>query len=228
MKRKNFPQLMDQTWFPGHIKTLADEFLSWFVIKVNATLPFIPVFNAILDKTGSKRIIYIDLNNGAGMESTRAFLPKEVQIETTNLRSINFDQKNVVFALINSLHKLNPDQVKDLFEKVAKSGNSIVAVEGNNDNWWQAIGMTIFVPLTVLMTGFFVKPFRWTRILFTYLIPILLVVIPIDGILALFKLYSPKDLEKITSGLENKAYKWESGKLDNGRGGKIIFLKGTP
>jgi hypothetical protein len=121
---------------------------------------------------------------------------------------------------------LSTQQALNYLQAITEKGHPIVVVEGNNDNWWQAIGMTVFVPLTVLLTSPFVKPFRWTRLLFTYLIPVLPLIIVFDGVMALFRLYSPSDLDELTQELTE--YEWTSGKAANGRGGKIIFLKGFP
>jgi hypothetical protein len=101
-------------------------------------------------------------------------------------------------------------------------------LEGNNDSLWQVVGMTIFVPLSVILSAPFVQPFRITRLIFTYLIPILPLITMLDGFLALFKLYNPNDLNELISTIPVKNYVWKSGKADNGRGGKIIFLMGYP
>ena len=227
MKRKNLHQISDQAWFPKHLKQLVDEFLSWFVVQVNATKPFIPLFEKALSFSDKKVLVDIDFSTGAGMESCRHLLDPTVQVETIAYDGFRVEKEGV-YVIINALHKLSPDQVIELLGKIAGSGKSVVAVEGNNDNWWQAIGMTLFVPLAVFLSAPFVKPFRWTRLLFTYLIPVLLLIIPLDGIIALFKLYSPKDLNELTDQLKVPAYNWESGKKDNGRGGKIIYLMGLP
>jgi hypothetical protein len=47
-----------------------------------------------------------------------------------------------------------------------------------------------------------------------------------DGVIALCKLYSPQDLSELTSTFKVQNYQWVSGKKDNGRGGKIVYLKG--
>lgn len=88
--------------------------------------------------------------------------------------------------------------------------------------------MIVFVPLSVILSAPFVKPFRIERLIFTYLIPILPIVTSIDGIIALFKLCAPKDLNELVSEIKAPNYTWRSGKLDNGRGGKIIYLIGFP
>lgn len=225
MKRKQITQIINTVWCPVLIKNMIAEFLSWFVVKVKATKPFIPVIDEVLVSTNSSKIINIDFNIGAGIESLAPMLRNEIEVYSVPNTEFNTQQEGV-YLFVNSFHQLTVKQAKMKLNKVAESGNPVVVVEGNNDSLWQIIGMTIFVPLTVFCTAPFVKPFRISRLLFTYLIPILPIFIMIDGCLALLKLYSPKDLEEIISDLDISQYDWKVGKNDNGRGGKIIYLTG--
>ncbi|RXR29429.1 hypothetical protein EQG68_13160 [Flavobacterium piscinae] len=225
MKRKQITQIINVRWFPKFLKTLVAEFLSWFVLKVNATKPFIPVIEDILNKTYNKRIINIEFGIGAGIETVKPFLNDGVKVDSIAISNFNTSEKGV-YLFVNSFHQLNASEAKKILQNIEESGNPVVVVEGNNDSLWQIVGMTVFVPLTVLLTAFFVKPFRISRIIFTYLIPILPIVIVIDGCIALLKLYNPTDLLALTSSLENNNYEWKAGKNDNGRGGKIMYLTG--
>ncbi|MGB0886903.1 MAG: hypothetical protein ACPGSL_02165 [Vicingaceae bacterium] len=225
MKRKEIKQITNLNWFPFFLKKLITEFLSWFVLKVNASKPFIPVITKILTTTKTKKIINVEFNNGAGIETVTPFLEKDIEVLSINYNNFNTN-KNGLYLFVNCFHQFSPDKAKRNLKRICESGNPIVIVEGNNDSLWQIVGMTIFVPLSVLLSAPFVKPFRISRILFTYIIPILPIVIMIDGCIALLKLYNPADLTEITSSLQNYNYKWKSGKSDNGRGGKIMFLTG--
>mgnify|MGYP005992915527 CR=1 FL=1 len=225
MRRKQIRQIINLKWFPTHLKTLIAEFLSWFVLKVNASKPFIPVINDILTREKLTRIINIEFNVGAGVETVTPFLGKEIKVQSIYHEKFNTN-KNGLYLYVNCFHQLSYEQAKSSLKKICESGNPIAIVEGNNDSLWQIVGMTIFVPITVLLSAPFVKPFRVSRLLFTYIIPLLLIVIMIDGCVALLKLYNPSDLAKITSDLQIKNYEWKTGKEDNGRGGKIIYLIG--
>lgn len=225
MKRKQITQIINVGWFPKFLKSLIAEFLSWFVAKVNATKPFIPVIEDILNKTNHKRIINIEFNVGAGIETVKPFLKDDVTVDSIHISNFNTSEKGV-YLCVNSFHQLNSEKAKKILQDIVDSGNPVVVVEGNNDSLWQIVGMTVFVPLTVLLTAFFVKPFRISRIIFTYLIPILPIIIVIDGCIALLKLYNPTDLLELTSSLERNNYDWKAGKNDNGRGGKIMYLTG--
>ena len=227
MKRKQITQIINSSWCPKFIKKLVAEFLSWFVVKVNATKPFIPLIESMVNDAHSNQIINIDFNIGAGIESVKPYLKEDIQIKSIPISDFNTDTKGV-YLFLNSFHQLNVKQAKEILSQIVNSKNPVIIVEGNNDSLWQVVGMTVFVPLTTLLTAPFVKPFRLTRLLFTYIIPVLPLIITIDGCIALLKLYNPKDLLELTSSINAPKYEWKAGKNDNGRGGKIIYLTGKP
>ncbi|MEL6674823.1 MAG: hypothetical protein AAFR61_21625 [Bacteroidota bacterium] len=225
MKRKQVPQFTNQAWFPQHLKTLIYEFMSWFVGKIGAARPFLPVVEKGLLHTPNQTLINIEVDAGAGMETLEPHLPAQVQIKEVALSDFHTTEAGL-YTMVNAFHQLPANEAQALLTDVAQSRNPVMILEGNNDSLWQVVGMTIFVPLTVLLTAPLVTPFRWTRLLFTYLIPILPIITLIDGFLALFKLYAPGDLDELTSRVPVSNYAWESGKMDNGRGGKIMYLLG--
>lgn len=227
MKRKQVFQFSNQKWYPSFLKRDMYEFMSWFVGKVNAAKPFLPVLEEVIGNTQTKTIINIDSKIGAGIETLLPLLPEGSEIINIELEKFSTHNKGI-YTFINSFHQLDEKKAAYYLTQIANSGNSVAVLEGNNDSLWQVVGMTIFVPLTVILSAPFVQPFRITRLIFTYLIPILPVVTMLDGFLALFKLYNPNDLNELVSTIPVKNYVWKSGKADNGRGGKIIYLMGYP
>ncbi|MEL6257157.1 MAG: hypothetical protein AAFR87_34500 [Bacteroidota bacterium] len=225
MKRIHISQISDQSWFPFFLRRNIHEFMTWFVGKIGGAAPFLPVIEEGL--TYADRIISIDQLQGAGFETLAPLLDSDIPISHQTYPQID-TQEAGLYVSVNSFHKLKEKEARDLLDQFASAGHPLAIVEGNNDSLWQVFGMTVIVPLTVLLTAVFVKPFRMSRVIFTYLIPILPIVTLVDGAMALLKLYAPKDLDELTSSLEHKDYSWKSGKLDNGRGGKIIYLLGYP
>lgn len=225
MKRKQAPQITNAKWFPNFLTLCVYEFMTWFVNKVNAAKPFIPVIEEGLQH--ADRIVVIDKRCGAGFATVDSLLNDKVK--RVFVRSDNFTaSEEGLYLSVNSFHQFSVNDAKDLLTQISIKKQPVVIVEGNNDSLWQVFGMTVIVPLTVLLTAPFVKPFRYERIIFTYIIPVLPFVTFFDGFMALFKLYAPKDLDELTASIKTDGYYWRSGKLDNGRGGKIIYLIGYP
>lgn len=225
MKRKQAPQITNAKWFPNFLTRCVHEFMTWFVNKVNAAKPFIPLIEEGLQH--AERIVVINKKCGAGFETVDRLLDEKIKRVFVDADYFTASEEGLYLS-VNSFHQFSVDEAKDILKQIAENKQPVVVVEGNNDSLWQVFGMTVIVPLTVLLTAPFVKPFRFERILFTYIIPVLPIVTFFDGFMALFKLYAPKDLDELTTSIKAEGYSWRTGKLDNGRGGKIIYLIGYP
>jgi hypothetical protein len=227
MRRKEIAQISTSNKTPKWLRSMISEFLSWFVLRVNATKPFIPVIEEALEKADNKHIINIDFGLGAGISTVQPFLESNISVSNLPLEHFTPEKKGV-YLFINSFHQLHPNKAIEMLQAIVKNRQSLVVLEGNNDSLWQVVGMTVFVPLTVIFTAPLVRPFRISRLFFTYILPILPFIIMLDGCIALFKLYSLKDLDKLVGSIRSEDYEWKRGKNDNGRGGKIIYLVGHP
>jgi len=86
----------------------------------------------------------------------------------------------------------------------------------------------ILIPLMVLLLTLKMRPLSWFQIVFTYLIPILPVLIFWDGLVSYLRTYSVAELEALTHGL-TADYTWQPGKLHApGVPFGVPFLIGRP
>lgn len=197
--------------------------MTWFVNRVNAAKPFLPIVEEALKYSGN--MIAVEGNNGAGFETLEPLLPPHVNIVKVPLERITLTEKGI-YTFVNLFHQLSVHEARGLLKTISEADQSVLVLEGNNDSLWQVFGMTVIVPLTVLLTAPFVRPFRIERIIFSYLVPVLPIITLYDGFVALFKIYNPQDLMELVRTIDRPDYQWSAGKLDNGRGGKIIYLHG--
>ena len=65
----------------------------------------------------------------------------------------------------------------------------------------------------MLVTTPFVRPFRWSRLILTYLLPILPLLCLWDGIVSCLRTYSPRELRQLVRDLESDDYRWEVGEF---------------
>ena len=75
----------------------------------------------------------------------------------------------------------------------------------------------------------FLRPFRWSRLLWTYLIPLVPVVTLFDGLVSCLRTYTVRELRELTERLDANDYHWEIGTVK----GKttpipITYLIGVP
>jgi len=72
----------------------------------------------------------------------------------------------------------------------------------------------------------FVKPFKWSRILFTYLIPVMPVTLWWDGLVSVMRTHSIEEMENMFSSIDNGMhFMWEAGKLKN-KGNVVQYALG--
>lgn len=131
-------------------------------------------------------------------------------------------------TLFNGLHHFRPRQAKAVFADAVRARQPIAVFE-IADRSLLAILPLVLVPLLVLFMTPFIGPFRWTRMLWTYVIPVLPVAIWWDGVVSYLRAYTPDELLAMAREVEPGAYRWQSGyetapKLP----GRMTYLTGIP
>jgi hypothetical protein len=134
-----------------------------------------------------------------------------------------------LWTLVCSLHHMKPATARNILQNAQQKGQPILIYEISDNSapivlWWLAI------PIAFLMVFFitpFVRPITWQQIVFTYLKPILPLLIAWDGAISNARTYTLSDLKELISGLEIPSYGWEMGEVA-GRGGKKLYLFGFP
>jgi hypothetical protein len=74
-----------------------------------------------------------------------------------------------------------------------------------------AIASALLIPILVLVLTPSVRPLTAVQVLFTYLVPILPLLVFWDGLISQFRTYSVEELRELTRDLRSPAYRWEAG-----------------
>src|SRR4029079_17983754 len=104
----------------------------------------------------------------------------------------------------------------------------IAIFDGGDKGILGMIGILIIHPLAFLLFTPFFKPFKISRLLFTYLIPLIPLYTVWDGCVSMRRLYKPGELLKIAKGTSAGSYKWVAGKTTSRFGLHASYLIGTP
>lgn len=83
------------------------------------------------------------------------------------------------------------------------------------------------VPILALRTAAAARPIRTSRIVWTYLLPVVPLVLWVDGLLSCLRSYSLNDMRELSAGLGGSDYDWQIGE-ENGGSVVIRYLIGTP
>ncbi len=131
-------------------------------------------------------------------------------------------------TMFSSFHHLRPDAARGILRDAFDQRQPVCIFESGPGGWIGLAAM-VGVPLAVLALMPFARPFRWSYLLFTYLIPLMPLVILWDGIVSMLRIYSPEQMREMTADLRAPGYAWEIGRIKvRGIAGGLPYLIGRP
>src|SRR5262249_47368129 len=111
-------------------------------------------------------------------------------------------------TMFQAFHHLRPDQARALLaDAVAKGEGGGVFESGSRS--LLTLAEALGTPVRVFLLAPFLRPFRWSRLFWTYLVPALPLVLLFDVLVSCLRIYSGPELRDLTVGLER--YHWDIG-----------------
>ncbi|HVD93881.1 MAG TPA: class I SAM-dependent methyltransferase [Vicinamibacterales bacterium] len=248
-------ELEDQPWFPATIRDLATEYLNFVETTLELHVPVAPLLSETLKEAGTTKIV--DLCAGAAgplpilVETLAArgipvtatltdLYPNLRAFERTKLRSkgrIDFFRDPVdaralprslpgLRTLFNSFHHFRPEDALAVLRSAANDRQPIAIFEVSERTPLMILGI-LLVPLFVWLMTPFIHPFRWRRLFWTYLVPMVPLTCLWDGIVSQLRAYTVPELTRM--GEEAGSMRWRIGQapLPIGRG-RLTYMIGIP
>jgi len=131
-------------------------------------------------------------------------------------------------TMFSSFHHFPPAQARAILQDAvdAKQGIGIFEVTSRSVS---AVAMMFLWFLTPFVFTPSISPFRWSRLFYTYVLPIIPLVLLLDGLVSCLRTYQPRELRELISGLAAPEYQWETGEQAGTFGGlPITYLIGYP
>jgi hypothetical protein len=131
-------------------------------------------------------------------------------------------------TLFSSFHHLNPDEARGLLQDTVNRRQGIGIFEAPARRILTLLSL-LLIPIAVWLFVPFHRPFRWSRLLWSYLIPVIPFVLFYDGLISCFRAYSSAELQEMTKGLGTGEYRWEIGERSGGfLRLRVTYLVGCP
>jgi len=253
MSRIHLFEFEDLKWFPSLLRNYGTDFLQFLSNKTPMYKPILPLMQKVLESSGEKQIIDLASGGGGGLLwlnnelrktfpdlkiTLTDFYPNISAFHYTKSKADNFDYvetpvdaRNVPPELKGlrtqflSLHHFKPDDAKMILQNAVDSKSNIAIFEAQERSLPSLLAM-FFSPIVVLLTTPFIRPFQFSRLLFTYLIPVVPLFVWWDGIVSSLRTYSVKEMNALIDQLENKdEFDWEVGRIQSGPG-VVLYLLG--
>ncbi|HXP80504.1 MAG TPA: hypothetical protein VN976_11405 [Verrucomicrobiae bacterium] len=131
-------------------------------------------------------------------------------------------------TMFSSLHHFPPAQARAILQNAvdAKQGIGIFEVTSRTAS---ALAMMFLWFLTPFVFTPSIRPFRWSRLFYAYVLPIIPLVLLFDGLVSCLRTYQPRELRELIEGLAAPEFQWETGEQSGTFGGlPITYLIGYP
>ncbi|MCL6267924.1 hypothetical protein [Flagellimonas myxillae] len=255
MGRIHLFEFEDQKWFPSFLRDYGTDFLQFLSNKTKLYKPILPVLEKGLEANGTNQILDLGSGGGGGLLWLNSELKKsrpDLKIVLTdfypNLQAFEFTKKQAhnfeyIATAVDarkvpthlkgfrtqflSLHHFRPKDAKLILQN-AVDAKSVIGVFEAQERSLSSLLAMLFSPISVLLSTPFIRPFKWGRILFTYLIPIVPLFVLWDGVISSLRTYSVKEMKALVAELDGgDSYTWEIERVKSGPG-VILYLLGTP
>ncbi len=166
--------------------------------------------------------------NISAFEETVSKNPKLFSYEEKSVNALDVpDDLKGLRTQFLSFHHFKSDDAKQIVQNAVNAGSPIAVFEAQKRSFSDFLKF-FFSPINVLILTPFIKPFKFGRIFFTYLIPLVPLFTWWDGLVSVLRTYSTKELNELIESLENSnSFEWEVSFVKNGAI-KIYYLLGIP
>jgi len=133
------------------------------------------------------------------------------------------------FRLIcNAFHHLPPRAARKCLADAVSHGRGIALVEMVERSATSLFGVT-FGTSAVLAVTPFIRPVRVSRLLLTYVLPVVPLCTWWDGVVSCLRAYSPEELTRLVASLPDNDYVWDIGRLPvPSAPTSLVYLIGRP
>ncbi len=231
-------EIHEQPWCPPSLRDTATDYLQFAANLVGAYHPVAPQLRAALRDAGENAIV--DLCSGGGgpwlsllsqfeddaprvvltdFRPNREAFERAVEIsggrigfEAESVDAMNVPSRLRGFrTLFAAFHHFRPGEARAILADAAHKGCGIAIFEGTERRVVQLLSMLFVVPIVVLLAMPFIRPFRWSRLVWTYLLPLAPLLIAFDGAVSCLRTYTEDEMRKLAQGLGGESYRWRIG-----------------
>lgn len=256
MKRIHFFELEDQSWLPNAIREGITDYLQYASDRIRLYKGILPVLRKGIDKSGNNRIIDLCSGGGGGMMSIHRQLQAEnieaeivltdkfpnvdafqkasdqsegkIRFMKTPVDAVNVPKELHGFRTqFVSFHHFDPKNAQRILTNAAWQKEPIGIFEATERSWTNLLAM-LFTPFVVMLAIPFIRPFKFSRLFFTFVIPAIPLATMWDGIVSVLRTYTLQELREMTDHIHVPGYQWEVGRIKEKGKPAVLYLLGYP
>ena len=255
MRRHQLAEMHDHPRCPGFLRDLMTDALESLWAHTCAYDAIVPRLSAAMERAGSHQVL--DLCSGGGgpwmnlaekLECARGS-PVKVRLTDRCPNRDAFERSRVLSqrldfwlasveaahvpselsgfrTMFSTFHHFAPAEARRVLSNAVESGCGIAIFEAARRS--PKTVLTLFaVPLLIMALAPAVWPFRWARLFWTLVVPLVPFLVWYDGLVSCLKTYSHEELKAMTREIDAAGYDWQVGEERSGWL-PITYLIGYP
>ena len=134
-------------------------------------------------------------------------------------------------TMFSAIHHFSQDTIRDVLRNAVAGRSGIGIFDASEKGIRPILGIPFICvvhPIVFALCTPFFRPFRWSRLFFTYLVPLIPLYTIWDGCVSGLRLYRPEQLLAIAQSTDSPGYVWKAGMVRNQLGAHVAYLVGIP
>jgi hypothetical protein len=129
-------------------------------------------------------------------------------------------------TMFNAFHHFAPNSARLVLESSVQARQPVGIFEIPERSLLMMVPF-LFTPIFVALATPFIRPFRWKRLLWTYVVPLIPLTCWWDGLVSACRAYTVAELLAMTQGFDD--YDWKADRIGvRGKAGHLTHLLGVP
>jgi hypothetical protein len=240
IKRLKIKEFHETTYCPAWLRDYLTDFLSFFTYHLNpyktacqllkiamqqsgqtGIVDFcggngrymIKILRNINGSTGTWRAVVCDkFPNQQSVQELSALSGGQVEYMAESVDLLAIKQNLEGFRTIFSgIHHFDEAAIKTFIRSALEQGSGVAFFDYTKRTWFNIIIPALLVPGLVWGVTPFIRPFSWHRLLFTYIIPLVPLLVMVDGCISNWKAYSPAEFKAMVDEFADVDYVWQIG-----------------
>ena len=251
-------ELEDQPWFPAVVRDLATDYLHFVENTCALHRPVVALLAEALRATKTEHVVDLCSGGGGPiLPLQKALVAEGLTVHFTltdrfpNVPAFQWiaaaSQGKIAFVaepvdakavpgrlggfrtLFNAFHHFRPADAVAVLRDAAQARQPIGIFEIPDRTLRTLVPLLLLTPLLVALATPFIRPFRWHRLLWTYVVPLVPLTCWWDGVVSQLRAYRPAELERLANAAASDTYTWRAGQVPiASTPGQLTYLLGVP